>query len=108
LLSGGQIQRIGLARAVHGDPVLLVLDEPDSNLDTDGTAALNRTVRAMKDGRLVIVMAHRPSAIRECDVLQVLENGARKAFGPRDQVLRDATVNHRQIRRVMGGGEEGA
>jgi len=109
LLSGGQIQRIGLARAIYGEPVLLVLDEPNSALDTDGTAALNRAIRTMKeDGRSVIIMTHRPSAIHECDVLLVMEDGARKAFGPRDEVLRNVIRNHRQIRQVLdgGGGED--
>jgi len=109
VLSGGQVQRIGLARALYGEPVLLVLDEPNSALDADGTAALNRAIRTMReDGRSVIVMTHRPSAIHECDVLLVMEDGARKAFGPRDEVLRNVIRNHRQIRQVLdgGGGED--
>ncbi len=97
-LSGGQIQRIGLARALYGDPVILVLDEPNSNLDNDGSLALNLAIREMKaDGRAVLIMAHRPAAIQECDLLLVLEDGARRAFGPRDQVLRDMVKNHAEI-----------
>jgi ATP-binding cassette subfamily C protein len=105
-LSGGQIQRIGLARALYGDPVLLVLDEPNSNLDNDGSMALNMAIRGMKDaGKAVIIMAHRPAAIQECDVLLVLEGGVRTAFGPRDQVLRSMVKNHTEIiKQVAPGG----
>ncbi len=97
-LSGGQMQRIGLARALYGDPVLLILDEPNSNLDNAGSVALNTAIRTMKsDGKSVLIMAHRPAAIQECDLLLVLEDGLRKAFGPRDQVLRDQVKNHTEI-----------
>lgn len=97
-LSGGQMQRIGLARALYGDPVLLILDEPNSNLDNAGSMALNVAIRAMKaEGKSVLIMAHRPAAIQECDLLLVLEDGLRKAFGPRDQVLREQVKNHTEI-----------
>ena len=97
-LSGGQMQRIGLARALYNEPVLLVLDEPNSNLDNEGTAALNAAIRAMKkDNRSIIIMAHRPAAIQECDILMMLENGVRTAFGPRDEVLKAMVKNHQQI-----------
>ncbi len=104
-LSGGQMQRIGLARALYGDPVLLVLDEPNSNLDNDGSMALNLAIRAMKErGRSILIMAHRPAAIQECDLLLVLEDGARRAFGPRDAVLREMVKNHTEIVRSSGPG----
>ncbi len=104
-LSGGQIQRIGLARALYGDPMLLVLDEPNSNLDNEGSVALNQAISAMKaQGRAVLIMAHRPAAIQECDLLLVLEDGTRRAFGPRDQVLRDMVKNHTDIVRTAGPG----
>lgn len=104
-LSGGQIQRIGLARAMYGDPVILVLDEPNSNLDNDGSMALNIAIRAMKEeGKSILIMAHRPAAIQECDLLLVLEDGMRKAFGPRDQVLREMVKNHTEIIKSAGPG----
>lgn len=106
-LSGGQIQRIGLARALYADPVILVLDEPNSNLDNDGTEALNKAIRAMKArGRSIMIMAHRPSAIAECEMLLILDQGKRAAFGPKDEVLKSNVLNHQQItqapRRVGG------
>lgn len=98
MLSGGQIQRIGLARALYGDPVILVLDEPNSNLDNNGSEALNRAIRTMKsEGKSVIIMAHRPAAIQECDLLMVLDGGMRQAFGPRDEVLQKSVKNAQQI-----------
>ena len=97
-LSGGQIQRIGLARAMYGDPVVLVLDEPNSNLDNDGSQALNAAIREFKAaGRIVFVMAHRPAAIQECDTLLVIEDGMRRAFGAKDEVLRSMVKNHAEI-----------
>lgn len=98
LLSGGQLQRIGLARALYHDPVVLVLDEPNANLDNEGTEALNQSVRAVKQGGgAVLIMAHRPSAIQECEKLLVLDDGMPRAFGPRDEVLRKTVQNAQQI-----------
>ncbi|MEO9516790.1 MAG: type I secretion system permease/ATPase [Paracoccaceae bacterium] len=98
-LSGGQIQRIGLARALYNDPVLVVLDEPNSNLDNEGTLALNTSIRAMKEmGHSIMIMAHRPAAIQECDTLLMLENGMRAAFGPKEEVLKAMVKNHQQIK----------
>ncbi len=105
-LSGGQMQRIGLARALYDDPVIVILDEPNSNLDNDGSIALNNAIRALKaNGRSVLIMAHRPAAIQECDMLLVLDHGARTAFGPKDQVLREMVQNHQDLRKTvsMGG-----
>ncbi|MGJ8545920.1 MAG: type I secretion system permease/ATPase [Sulfitobacter sp.] len=97
-LSGGQMQRIGLARALYGDPVLVVLDEPNSNLDNTGSQALNRAIRELKArGGAVLIMAHRPAAIQECELLLMLDNGARMAFGPKDEVLASMVKNHKQI-----------
>lgn len=97
-LSGGQKQRVGLARALYGDPVLLVLDEPNSNLDAEGSMALNLAIRNLKaEGKSVVIMAHRPAAIEECELILILENGQRLAFGPRDEVLRAHLRNHTQV-----------
>ncbi len=97
-LSGGQVQRVGLARALYGNPALVVLDEPNSNLDAEGGDALNLAIRSLrKQGRAVIITAHRPAAISECDLLLVLENGMRREFGPRDEVLRTQLRNHHQV-----------
>lgn len=102
-LSGGQLQRIGLARALFGDPVLLVLDEPNASLDNDGAQALNQAVRAARlAGAAVMIMAHRPAALQECDQLLVLKEGAVSAFGPRDAVLRDAVRNAGEVARTIG------
>ncbi|WGH79661.1 type I secretion system permease/ATPase [Jannaschia ovalis] len=104
-LSGGQIQRIGLARALFGAPRILVLDEPNSNLDHAGGQALNHAIREMKAaGCTVIVIAHRPAAIRDCDLLLRLERGVKLAFGPRDDVLRQTVRNHALLTAVA---EEG-
>ncbi|MEH6835124.1 MULTISPECIES: type I secretion system permease/ATPase [Falsihalocynthiibacter] len=104
-LSGGQIQRIGLARAFYDDPVLLVLDEPNSNLDNVGSEALNHAIRAAKSaGNSVIIMAHRPAAIRECDLLLIMENGSVKAFGPKNEILQQNVTNHNQISQDQGAG----
>ncbi|WGI21776.1 type I secretion system permease/ATPase [Amylibacter sp. IMCC11727] len=105
-LSGGQRQRLGLARALYGDPLILVLDEPNSNLDSVGSNALNEAIRTMKaEGKSVIIMAHRPAAIAECENLLVLEHGMRKAFGPRDDVLKEQVKNVAQITDALQKGK---
>lgn len=87
-LSGGQTQRLGLARAVFGLPPLVVLDEPNANLDIAGDNALARTIKALRQsGSTVIVMTHRPSALGVVNKLMVLEAGQIKTFGDKDEVL---------------------
>jgi len=103
-LSGGQMQRIGLARALYDDPVILVLDEPNSNLDNVGSQALNQAIRGMKEkGGAVMIMAHRPAAIQECDTLLVLDGGMRMAFGDKDEVLKGMVKNHQEIQKAPKG-----
>ena len=87
-LSGGQRQRIGLARALYGSPFLVVLDEPNSNLDGEGEAALTRAIERVKArGGVVVVIAHRPSALLAVDLVAVVQNGKLAAFGPKDEIL---------------------
>jgi len=88
-LSAGQKQRIALARALFGDPQVLVFDEPNSNLDSDGDMALIDAIGELKKlGRTVIIVSHRSSAITRADLLLLMEQGQARAFGPRDEVIR--------------------
>ncbi len=88
VLSGGQRQRIGLARAVYGDPAVIVLDEPNANLDDAGEAALLRTVQQLKArGKTVFLITHRPGALAVADRLIILQDGQIRADGPRDAVI---------------------
>jgi len=87
-LSAGQAQRIALARAVYRDPFLVVLDEPNSNLDSEGEEALTRAILGIRERNgIVIVVAHRPSAIAGVDRLLMLNQGRAQALGPKDEVL---------------------
>ena len=91
-LSGGQVQRLGLARAIYGKPAIVVLDEPNSNLDVAGDNALTQTIATLREGgSTVIVMAHRPSAIAAVNKLLILETGCLRAFGDKEDVLMQAT-----------------
>jgi ATP-binding cassette subfamily C protein len=87
-LSAGQRQRVALARALYDNPFLVILDEPNSNLDADGEAALTIAVQSVRDrGGIVIVVAHRPSALSACDTIGVIQNGKLAAFGPKNEIL---------------------
>lgn len=91
-LSAGERQRIALAGALYGDPALVVLDEPNSNLDAEGDQALSEAIKATRDrGATIIVIAHRPSAINAVNMLLYLRSGKQVAFGPKDEVLRQVT-----------------
>jgi ABC-type protease/lipase transport system fused ATPase/permease subunit len=88
LLSAGQRQRIGLARAVYGEPFLIVLDEPNANLDAEGEAALARAIGMLRSrGSIVVVISHRLSALAALDTTLVLHNGSMLAFGRREEVM---------------------
>ncbi len=87
-LSAGQRQRIGLARALYRDPFVILLDEPNSNLDVAGEAALERAVRGIRArGGIAILIAHRPSVLAQVSHVLFLRDGRMEAFGPRDEVL---------------------
>ncbi len=89
-LSAGQRQRVGLARALYGDPFLVVLDEPNSSLDREGDEALTRAILGVRArGGIVVVIAHRPSALAGVDTLLAMRGGRQQAFGPKDTVLRE-------------------
>ncbi|MEG1453958.1 MAG: type I secretion system permease/ATPase, partial [Comamonas sp.] len=88
LLSGGQRQRIGLARALYGKPQLVVLDEPNANLDDVGEAALVQAVQILKrQGSTVVLVTHRPGILAAADRVVILNNGVLQADGPRDAVV---------------------
>jgi ABC-type protease/lipase transport system fused ATPase/permease subunit len=88
-LSGGQRQRIGLARALYGDPFLVVLDEPNSNLDGEGEAALTEAIHSIKARRgIAVIIAHRPSALVAVDLVAAIQKGRLTAFGPKDEIIR--------------------
>tara|TARA_R110000824_G_scaffold313803_1_gene500588 strand:- start:9750 stop:11498 length:1749 start_codon:yes stop_codon:yes gene_type:complete len=92
-LSGGQRQRLGLARALFGTPFIVVLDEPNSNLDAEGEAALTAAIQGVKQrGGIAVVAAHRPSALAAVDLVAVIQNGRLAAFGPKDEVIGKSNV----------------
>jgi ATP-binding cassette, subfamily C, type I secretion system permease/ATPase len=91
-LSAGQAQRIALARALYRKPFLVVLDEPNSNLDSDGDEALTKAIQGVRErGGIAIVVAHRPSAIAAVDLLLVMREGRQHGFGPKEAILRSLT-----------------
>ena len=97
VLSAGQRQRIAIARALFGEPFLILFDEPNSNLDSDGETALLKTVTELKArGAIVIIVAHRPSALAVCDKVLYLASGLQLAFGPRDEVLQKVLLRPAQ------------
>jgi len=102
-LSGGQRQRIALARALYGNPAVVVLDEPNSNLDDAGEAALVSAIRQLKsDGKTVVVITHRTSVLTAIDLLLVLRDGQVQGFGPPAEVLAALNLSAQQSRQQTG------
>lgn len=100
-LSGGQRQRIGLARAVYGQPKILVLDEPNAHLDSGGESDLARAIRRISErGTTIVIITHRPALLNEVNKVAVMANGELKAFGPSKEVMKELASL-----RVVPGGE---
>ncbi len=104
VLSGGQRQRIALARALYGDPVLVILDEPNSNLDDQGEKALTQTLKGMKEqGITTIVVSHKPSLLASMDKIMMLNNGQVALYGPREEVMKKMMGAVQQARQASQG-----
>jgi len=104
-LSGGQKQRIGLARALYGSPSLIVLDEPNSNLDDVGENALTQAIlQLQKMGKSVILISHRPNIIKITNKLLVLRDGINQAFGPTEQVLQHLAKKQSEAQAAQAAG----
>lgn len=89
VLSAGQRQRVGLARTLYGDPKVIVLDEPNANLDADGEAALAEAIKGLKErGATIVMVSHKPSVLAQADKLMLIRNGRIEMLGPREEVLR--------------------
>ena len=99
-MSSGQWQRIGLARALYGEPFLIVLDEPNSNLDMEGDQALSKAIAdARERGAIVVVVAHRPSAIAAVNKVLFVRDGRQVAFGNKDAVLHQIALPPTSVRK---------
>jgi len=97
-LSGGQVQRVGIARALAGGPSLIVLDEPTSALDADSEALITETLRALPPGVIVVIVAHRMSTLKSCDRIAVLSHGRLEAVGTPGEVLGTSEFYRRAVR----------
>ncbi|MGK9053685.1 type I secretion system permease/ATPase [Neorhizobium petrolearium] len=103
-LSAGQRQRIALARALYGDPFLVVLDEPNSNLDAEGEEALTKAIMAVRErGGIVVIVAHRPSALQAVDMVGLVQGGRLTAFGPKEQIIQPSKARPLVVEKSTGG-----
>jgi ATP-binding cassette subfamily C protein len=108
-LSAGQAQRIALARALYRDPFLVVLDEPNSNLDAEGDEALTRAILGLRArGAITVVVAHRPSAIAGVDYILIMAKGRQQQFGPKDEILSRVTASNPAPRALKVADQGGA
>jgi ATP-binding cassette subfamily C exporter for protease/lipase len=104
-LSGGMRQRIALARAVYGQPALVVLDEPNSHLDSAGEQALARCLQQLREGgSTVVVISHRQSVLEQATHLMVVREGVMQACGARDEVIQALKKAYQQQAAAPGGG----
>lgn len=89
VLSAGQRQRVGLARTLYGDPKVVVLDEPNANLDVDGETALAEAIKGLRErGATIVMVSHKPAVLAQSDKLMVIRGGRVERFGPREEVMR--------------------
>ncbi len=108
-LSAGQAQRIALARALYRDPFLVVLDEPNSNLDAEGDEALTRAILGLRArGAITVVVAHRPSAIAGVDYILIMAKGRQQQFGPKEEILTRVTAPNSAPRALKVADQGGA
>jgi len=108
-LSAGQAQRLALARALYRDPFLVVLDEPNSNLDAEGDEALTRAILGLRArGAIVVVVAHRPSAIAGVDYILIMGKGRQQQFGPKEEILTRVTQQNPPPRALKVAEQGGA
>ena len=104
VLSGGQRQRIGLARAMYGDPKLIVLDEPNASLDSEGELALLQAMAYLKQlGTTLVIITHKVSLLSNVDKLLVMQDGALAVFGPRDGVMQHLLQQQQKLQQQTEG-----
>lgn len=102
VLSAGQRQRVGLARTLFGEPKVVVLDEPNANLDADGEAALAAAIKAMRErGTTVVIVSHKPTVLAEANKLMLIRNGRMEMYGPREDVMRAMALPPGDRRRTL-------